>query len=390
MSGQGTHANDDNVDSNPSMAEPTLVSNNPADVYSQSDSTPTMPESIDVPTGGTPSTDGEQQPTAGRMASIRGSYGSQGFSQRVTSLLLSSWSSGTNISYNSAWSKWNSWCSERAVNPLHAPLAVILDFLADLHAKGLYYSTINLHRSAISSCHVKVDGFQVGEHPLVKRLMRGIYRVSPPLPRYSHTWEVDKVLTYLKSLGPNISMTLKNLTLKLTMLLALTAAKRCSELARLDCRFMNFTRNESVTFVLPGLSKSKKLNVSVTFHSFPSDRLLCAVDCLNEYLVRTEQFRLSDDSDPLLLSFIKPHNSIKPCTVARWLRMVMKDAGIDTSIFKAHSTRSASSSKVHNMGVSTADIMKTANWSCQSTFTKFYMRNSVAKGDDFSKAVLRL
>ncbi|KAK3082557.1 hypothetical protein FSP39_012543 [Pinctada imbricata] len=53
MSGQGTHANDDNVDSNPSMAEPTLVSNNPADVYSQSDSTPTMPESIDVPTGGT-------------------------------------------------------------------------------------------------------------------------------------------------------------------------------------------------------------------------------------------------------------------------------------------------------------------------------------------------
>ena len=96
---------------------------------------------------------------------------------------------------------------------------------------------------------------------MVKRLMRGLFRVSPPQPRYTHTWSVDTVLTYLKTLGQNRYLSLKVLTLKLTMLLALTAAKRCSKLARLDSKFMHFSRNESVTFTLPGLSKSNKSNV---------------------------------------------------------------------------------------------------------------------------------
>ena len=229
---------------------------------------------------------------------------------------------------------------------------------------------------------------------MVKRLMRGLFRVSPPQPRYTHTWSVDTVLTYLKTLGQNRYLSLKVLTLKLTMLLALTAAKRCSELARLDSKFMHFSRNESVTFTLPGLSKSNKSNVTVTFHSYTEDRLLCVIECLNEYLVRTERFRVATEKDPLLRSYIKPHGEIKPCTVARWLKSIMKDAGIDVSIFKAHSTRSASSSKVFNKGISTKEIMKVANWSSRNTFTKFYRREFVSDTctdtDSYSRAVLML
>ena len=72
----------------------------------------------------------------------------------------------------------------------------------------------------------------------------------------------------------------------------------------------------------------------------------------------------------------------------------MKDAGIDVSIFKAHSTRSASSSKVFNKGISTKEIMKVANWSSRYTFTKFYRREFVSDTctdtDSYSRAVLML
>ena len=44
----------------------------------------------------------------------------------------------------------------------------------------------------------------------------------------------------------------------------------------------------------------------------------------------------------------------------------MDKAGTDTSIFKAHSARGAAAS-----GITTADIMKAADWSSKSVFAKF-------------------
>ena len=270
-------------------------------------------------------------------------------------------------------------------------MASILDFLAELFSKSLGYQTINLYRSAISSCHEKIDNYAVGEHPFVKRLMRGIFRSRPPRPRYGqYIWKVDKVLAYLESLGSNRFLSLKQLTLKLTMLLALTAAKRCNELSRLDCRYMHFSGTDKVQFTIPHLVKNGKPNSMITFLRFKENRKLCVLECLNEYLVKTEQYRESREQNLLLLSFIKPHKPIKPCSVARWLKLVMMWSGIDVSVYKAHSTRSAACSKVINKGVSCAEILRTADWSKQSTFTKFYNRELSDDQNEFGTVVLRL
>ena len=53
----------------------------------------------------------------------------------------------------------------------------------------------------------------------------------------------------------------------------------------------------------------------------------------------------------------------------------MAAAGIDISHFKAHSTRAASTSAAARLGVSTAQILLTADWSSASTFSKFYKRD---------------
>ena len=47
-------------------------------------------------------------------------------------------------------------------------------------------------------------------------------------------------------------------------------------------------------------------------------------------------------------------------------------AGIDTSIFKAHSVQSASASATADAGTTTNDILKAADWSSQSVFQKLY------------------
>ena len=63
---------------------------------------------------------------------------------------------------------------------------------------------------------------------------------------------------------------------------------------------------------------------------------------LKAYEERTEEFRDSSSScpkDSLFLSWIGNHNPVTSSTIARWLRTCMSEAGVDVSIFKAHSVR---------------------------------------------------
>ena len=53
---------------------------------------------------------------------------------------------------------------------------------------------------------------------------------------------------------------------------------------------------------------------------------------------------------------------MSPSTVSRWLGQVLAMAGINTEVFKAHSTRAASSSKAEVTGVSLTDIIKQGHW----------------------------
>ena len=67
----------------------------------------------------------------------------------------------------------------------------------------------------------------------------------------------------------------------------------------------------------------------------------------------------------------------------------MADAGIDISIFKAHSIRGALCSAVVGAGVTTKLILDAADWSSKGTFQRFYQRQ--LRKDDrtaFGTAVL--
>ena len=64
-------------------------------------------------------------------------------------------------------------------------------------------------------------------------------------------------------------------------------------------------------------------------------------------------------------------------------------AGIDISIFKGHSFRGASTSKVVSLGVPLDVILKAADWKNVGTFAKFYEIETSSVGQ-FAQAVLAL
>ena len=70
-------------------------------------------------------------------------------------------------------------------------------------------------------------------------------------------WDVGTVLDFLQTLHPVEELTLKNLTLKLTMLLALTSAQRCQTLHVLSVDNMRLV-NDGCTFYFTQLLKTSR------------------------------------------------------------------------------------------------------------------------------------
>ena len=264
--------------------------------------------------------------------------------------------------------KWVDWCIGRSSDPASGPISEVVNFLAHLFKEGYQYRSLNAYRSAISSVHKRVDGYEVGQHPLISRVMKGAFHLRPPQPRYDTTWDVTRVLDYIRSQGSSDSLPLRDLTWKLAMLLALTRPSRSADLVKLDLRFRRFTP-EGVVFQEAGLAKQSRSGKPRAKFFFPAftDRVLCPRATLQTYERRTESPRL-------FLAVVKPRKLVSPSTLAKWLKTLLEKAGIDTGIFKAHSIRGAAVSAAANAGVTTSDILRAADWSSESVFTKFYYK----------------
>ena len=117
-------------------------------------------------------------------------------------------------------------CNERKINPFQPSLVDVLQFLTDLFVGGLGYSGLNTARAALSSFLMLSGVKTIGTHPLICRFLKGAFELRPPSARYTTTWDVSVVLNFLRGLHPLDSLSLKFVTLKLVMLVALVSAQR--------------------------------------------------------------------------------------------------------------------------------------------------------------------
>ena len=69
----------------------------------------------------------------------------------------------------------------KQLQPLHLFTSGRGQICSLIISEGAKYSTINLHRSAISKYHVGVNSQPVGTNPLVKKALKSAFRWRPPL-----------------------------------------------------------------------------------------------------------------------------------------------------------------------------------------------------------------
>ena len=111
------------------------------------------------------------------------------------------------------------------------------------------------------------------------QLLKGIFNDRPPLPRCSHTWNIQIVLDYLISLGNICNLSLKQLTWIRTMLLALIRPSRSTDLSHLDIVRKQY-KPDGAMFLPSALAKQScqgKVIPGFFFRSFTDDMRLCPV-----------------------------------------------------------------------------------------------------------------
>lgn len=359
----------------PTMANAVLVSASAADGMRYSESDQPSVELAPIVSGNSSSTIAEPSPSSVRLEVVRQKFGSDGLSSDVIDLLLAGNRNSTTVGYQSAWTSWYYWNLRRGSDPLSNNLANVLKYLSDLQSSGKSYSTINLHRSMLSQTLDPVDGTGIGQHTLVKRLMKGCFNVNPPKPRYESTWDPNVVLQLMVVSGPNEELNFKFLTRKMVTAIALASLLRVSEIASIAKDSVIFSEHD-VRF---SLLKPRKSQKSGPLQSFcikrATEPLVCPVDCIGQYVYRTDFIRNDDNMSNLLVALKKPHRKVTGSTVGKWIKSFLIDAGVDAS-FSAHSTRGAAASKALKEGVSLDEILKSASWANESTFSRYYHRCS--------------
>ena len=159
-------------------------------------------------------------------------------------------------------------------------------------------------------------------HPIVTRMLKGIFRTRPALPRYICIYDADIVIEFLKSLPCWEDITLKWLTLKLVTLSALLSTHRCQTLNSLSIEHMDINIQQ-VSFYIPKVIKNTATMFHpkpITLHTFAADERICPVRNIVEYIKASEKFRKSKN---LLLSYYK-QEPIKTQTISRYVNLTLQ------------------------------------------------------------------
>ena len=212
-----------------------------------------------------------------------------GLSQQATSMSLASWKPGTSKQYKTCHARWFQHCGKEKIDPFCASIESVIEFLTYLFHSGLCNSALNIASGALSSLGLVYEGFTAGSHPLVIRFLKGVYNLRPSKPRYTHTWDVSVVLQYLRTLSPVKTLSLKNLTLKLVMLISLTCATRLQSIHCLKLHHMT-KKKSSFEFCYDELLKTSRPNFVVPktiLKACAPDRRLCVFTVMCKYLSRT-------------------------------------------------------------------------------------------------------
>ncbi|XP_050809179.1 uncharacterized protein LOC127051204 [Gopherus flavomarginatus] len=328
----------------------------------------------------------------------------------VREVLLGSRKPSTRATYLAKWKHFSCWCVERNLRPMEVSVADILDYIWSLKGQGLAISSLRVHLAAISTFHPGADGRSVFSHPTVSRFLKGLERLYPNVRPPAPTWDLNLVLSRLMGppFEPLATCSLLYLSWKTAFLVAITSARRVSELRALvvDPPYTVFHKDKVqlrphpafLPKVVSAFHVNQEIFLPVFFpkpHSSGREQQLHSLDvrrALAFYVERTKPFRKS----PQLFVAVADRMKGLPISSQRlssWVTSCIRTcydlAHVPTGRVTAHSTRAQASSLAFLARVPIQEICRAATWSSVHTFASHYALVQQSREDAaFGTAVL--
>ena len=312
---------------------------------------------------------------------------------------MTSWVPGTQKVYNTYLAQWCTFCIIHNVNKFKPTVFQVCRFIRSLSERELSYGAVNAARCALSVLLPRLEnGNTIGKQYWVCQAVKAVYRVRPPVPKYSTFWDVSIVFKMLIKWGCNEFLSFEKLGKKLLILILLITGQRGQLIPALLLSELTWTDTGGARFQLRTLMKTAKTGQplqSVLLEAYPDQPLLCVVATLKAYLLATKGLRIKEVEgkivkyDKLLLSYRFPNKPIGRDSVSRWVLWVLRKARINKK-FRAHSTRGAGTSKAAKLGVGINELLNYGSWRCQKTMAKHYNKKieSSKKGPTVAQAIL--
>lgn len=275
----------------------------------------------------------------------------------------------------------------KSVSPMNPTVSQGVRFLRMLEDEGLGFGAVNTARCALSVILPRINGQSFGKSYPVHLFMRALHNRNPPKSRYSRFWDVAIVFDYLRSLPNNKHLSVMQLGFKVLILLLLVTGHRGQTMVALSLDNIHI-HDDEIVFDLNTLLKSNRLGdtcSTVAVQTFPSERKLCVVSAIRNYISKTSEIR---SSSQLFVSYIKPHGAVSRDTIARWTLRILQQSGVDIKEYTAHSTRGAMASNARLLGISVHKILKHAGWKTQRSFARHYNKR-VQKRPKLADKLLR-
>ena len=252
---------------------------------------------------------------------------------------------------------------------------VVADFFAALVDANLKKNSLSAYRCTLRNV-VSASVRDFMNSTLIDSLIAAAGKKNPRLPSIPKTnkvWNIDQVLEYLRSLPPYLKLSPMKLAQKTLVLIWLATGRRRINIHRLSINSM-VKDAEKYNFLLTTLSKNFNEESYRQCQFFEIQRFrdpaICPYTALEFYLRRTKHIRTT----PQVFIITTGTTAASSCTLARWATKTLKEAGIDISLFKPHSIRSAASSAAYQKHIPLDKILEMGKWAVPHTFMKHYCR----------------
>ena len=277
--------------------------------------------------------------------------------------------------------KWFLYCDHYEVDRFKPTTWQVCRFLRLLSELNMSLGAVNAARCALSVLlPLLSNGLTIGKDYWVCRAVKAAYHAKPPKARYAGFWDISPVFKLFERWGDNRELSLKQLSQKLVMLFLLISGQRGQAVPALHLDHLVWSEEGAAVFTLTVPMKTTRVGEClpvVTLKRYIMKRHVCVVDAIKEYIRRTESLR--GEARELIVSFRKPHHPVSRDTISRWVIQVMDQAGIDTSVYKLHSTRGASTSAGAAMGLSSNVLLKHGSWKSLKSMATFYNQPIIAQ-----------